>query len=165
MSSTEAPLALEGDLERLCQSCGMCCDGTLFQRALLKPEEVEGAKKLGLRVIQEKGFEQPCPKLEARSCGVYDQRPSVCRSFICRLYARHRDEGGAIGPRIARVERVRELRAVLDRFGLERTEDGEVKFNAEGEDAFEAMAAFGELMELLEEDFARAARPVDAGRQ
>lgn len=155
MSSTESE-KIESELARLCQSCGMCCDGTLFQRALLKPEEVEGAKRLGLRVIQNKGFEQPCTKLESRSCTVYEHRPSVCRSFSCRLYARHRDEAGPLEPRLARVARVRELRATLDRLGLERTEEGEIKFNAEGEDAFEAMATFEELMTLLEEDFARA---------
>jgi hypothetical protein len=146
----------EDPLETLCKSCGMCCDGTLFRRALLKPEEVEPAKRLGLRVIQDRGFEQPCPAWQNSGCTVYSDRPSVCRSFICRLWARQRDEGGPLEPRLEAVRRVRALIAILDRHGFTRTDEGEVKFQAEGADAFEAMAAFGELMTTLEEDFARA---------
>lgn len=135
----------------------MCCDGTLFQRALLRPEEIEPAKKAGLKVIQERGFEQPCPQLSGTSCNVYDVRPSVCRSFICKLYVRQRDEGGPIERRLRDVKRVRELMATLKKHGAERSPDGsEMRFNAEGADAMEAMQAFGELMTRLEEDFARA---------
>jgi Fe-S-cluster containining protein len=144
------------DLERLCKSCGMCCDGTLFQRAMLKPEEVEPAKKHGLKVIEDRGFEQPCPQWTAGGCQVYEHRPSVCRSFACKLFVRHRDQGGPIELRLKAVKRVRFLMEVLDRAGLERTPNGEVKFTAEGADAFEAMGAFAELMERLEDDFARA---------
>jgi hypothetical protein len=72
------------------------------------------------------------------------------------LWARQRDEGGPLEPRLEAVRRVRALIAILDRHGFTRTDEGEVKFQAEGADAFEAMAAFGELMTTLEEDFARA---------
>lgn len=147
------------ELEILCTSCGFCCDGTLFQRALLRPEELEPARRAGLRVIQDRGFEQPCPKLVDRACGIYADRPSVCRSFECKLLVRHREEGGPLEQRLASVERVRQLLATLQRHGLKRSADGgEVSFEAEGADAFEATEAFGELMERLEHDFARASR-------
>jgi len=147
----------EEDLERLCKSCGMCCDGTLFQRALLKPEEVEPARRVGLKIFQDRGFEQPCPQLRESACQVYEDRPSVCRSFLCKLYVRHRDLPGPIQPALKAVKRVRFLLEVLKKAGLERSEDGtQVHFSAEGADAFEAMNAFAELMERLEEDFARA---------
>lgn len=154
--------APSSELETLCQSCGFCCDGTLFQKALLRPEELEPARKNGLRVVADKGFLQPCPKLVERSCSIYEQRPSVCRSFTCRLLARHRDEGGPLAARLEAVERVRELIDVLKGYGLTRSEDGEVHFEAEGVDAFSAMEAFGELMQRLEEDFARYTPPEPA---
>ena len=145
------------ELETLCKSCGFCCDGTLFKRALLRPEELEPARRAGLRVIQDKGFEQPCPKLVDKACGIYAERPSVCRSFECQLLVRHREEGGPMEARLASIERVRELLVTLKRHGLKRSADGsEVTFEAEGADAFEAMEAFGELMERLQQDFSRA---------
>lgn len=147
------------ELETLCQSCGLCCDGTLFQKVLLRPEELEPAKKHGLHVVENKGFLQPCPKLVERSCSIYEHRPSVCKSFTCRLFARHRDEGGPLAARLDAVQRMRELLATLKGYGLTRSADGEVRFEAEGVDAFSAMEAFGELMQRMEEDFARYTPP------
>src|SRR5215472_16937799 len=104
------------DLERLCQSCGLCCDGSLFGRVGLAPGEVEGARRRGLRVVPSGGsLEQPCAALEAsasgrrRTCSIYDERPQSCRAFACRLYERHRLEGGPLEERLAVVRRVREL--------------------------------------------------------
>lgn len=67
----------------LCLSCGLCCDGTLFRRVAL--EAGEGAR-LGTRVrlSEEDGsLVQPCRALSERKCGVYEDRPSVCRKFRC----------------------------------------------------------------------------------
>ena len=155
---------MTAELEELCQACGFCCDGTLFQKALLRPEEVPTAKRLGLHVIQDKGIAQPCPALTEAGCGVYAERPSVCQSFICKLYARHRDEGGPLRPRLRKVERAKQLLAVMKQGGMKRSEDGsELTFEGEGMDGFAMMAAFSELMELLEHDFARAVPAVRGG--
>ena len=142
-------------MSQLCQSCGFCCDGSLFHRARLLPEEVEPAKKKGLRVFQDVGFEQPCPKLENRACTIYDERPTVCRKFACKLLVRHRDEGGPIEARLRVVARMRNAIEQLDKYGYERTPEGEVRFSAEGSDAFDAMNVFAEVMQLMEHDFAR----------
>ncbi|MBE2249740.1 MAG: YkgJ family cysteine cluster protein [Myxococcus sp.] len=67
----------------LCLTCGLCCDGTLFRKVPLEPKEGE---RLGARVrlSEEDGsLCQPCRALSARRCGVYDDRPSVCRRFRC----------------------------------------------------------------------------------
>jgi Fe-S-cluster containining protein len=147
-----------GELSELCRSCGACCDGTLFHRARLMPDEVEPAKRNGLRVIQDKGFEQPCPQLENKSCKIYESRPSVCQSFRCKLFARHRDEGGPIEARLRVVRRFRGVLQKLERYGFERGSNGEVRFSAEGPDAAAAMDAFQEVMQLMEDDFAREQR-------
>ena len=76
------------DGSALCASCGLCCDGTFFERVPLAEPEVETARRLRLPVHAEDErfrFEQPCPRLEADNrCGIYDERPHVCRGFVCR---------------------------------------------------------------------------------
>lgn len=67
----------------LCLSCGLCCDGTLFRRVPLEPGE--GAR-LGARVRlsdEDGSLVQPCRALSERRCGVYEDRPAVCRKFRC----------------------------------------------------------------------------------
>ena len=146
---------VESELSQLCRSCGLCCDGSLFARAKLAPDELEPAKRNGLRVIQDKGFEQPCSQLESNGCKIYESRPGVCRSFRCKLFARHRDEGGPIEARLRIVRRFRSALVKLKKYGFERGANGEVKFSAEGPDAFVAMEVFSEIMHHTEEDFAR----------
>jgi hypothetical protein len=133
------------DLARLCQSCGLCCDGSLFGRVGLQPEEVEPARKMRLRVVESgKAFDQPCAALEADQgcrCSIYDERPLACRNFVCRLYDRHRREGGPLEPRLASVRRVRELLAYLE---------------ASSPRPGDTTQAFSELVQRLDDDFARA---------
>ena len=122
----------EQELETLCSSCGLCCDGSLFGRVPLEPSEREGAKKNKLRVVASgASFEQPCGAF-AGTCRIYEERPRACRAFVCRLYDRHRREGGPLEARLASVRRARELLAAA---------------RPEG--------PLGELTELLERDFAR----------
>ncbi|HEX4512912.1 MAG TPA: YkgJ family cysteine cluster protein [Polyangiaceae bacterium] len=123
------------DLEALCRSCGLCCDGSLFGRVPLAPSEVPSARKVGLRVIaSEKSFEQPCNALgQDRACAIYRARPAACRSFTCRLLGTHAREGGALEPRLAIVRRTRELLG----------------------DAHATREASAELVALLEAHFAR----------
>ncbi len=143
------------ELSELCRSCGACCDGTLFHRARLTPDEVEPAKRNGLRVIRDKVFEQPCAQLENKSCKIYGSRPSVCESFRCKLFARHRDEGGPIEARLRVVRRFRFMLQKLECYGFERGSNGEVRFSAAGPAAAAAAEAFQEVTQLMEDDFAR----------
>jgi Fe-S-cluster containining protein len=147
---------MDEDLARLCQSCGLCCDGSLFGRVALEPDEILVARKRRLRVLASgKGFEQPCAALaalgagESRTCSIYLDRPRSCRRFVCRLHERHRREGGPLEARLAPVRRVREILAYLEASGL-------TSQDFEGDDPPEASASLAELMRRLEEDFARA---------
>jgi Fe-S-cluster containining protein len=147
------------DLARLCQSCALCCDGSLFGRVVLQPGEVKTARRNRLRVLRSgKGFEQRCATLETAGaggqcrCAIYAERPLACRQFTCRLYERHRAEGGPIEPRLAAVTRVRELVASLEAAGLTPPD-----FEGDGSNG-PAEAMFAELMQRLGDDFARADR-------
>jgi Fe-S-cluster containining protein len=138
----------------------MCCDGTLFQRVLLRTEELEPARRRGLKIVEDRGFEQPCSALVEHRCSVYDERPEACRAFVCRLLERVRTGSISESKAVRAIARTRELLAILERAGCTRTESGEVHFSAEGDDAPVVMAAFSELMERLEEHFRRADAPV-----
>ena len=107
------------ELSALCQSCALCCDGTLFQLVKLEPEELPRAADLGLRLLADHhAFAQPCRCLAGGSCGIYTQRPRACRTFRCRLYAS--DRSLELSLRI--VERTRELLARADLCTSQRAE-------------------------------------------
>jgi hypothetical protein len=74
---------------------------------------------------------------------------------VCRLHDRFRREGGPIEPRLAAVYRVRHLLALLEASGFEPAdfEANRVEHQPGGESL---QVAYGDLMRLLEEDFARA---------
>jgi uncharacterized protein len=136
---------IDDELEALCRSCGLCCDGSLFGRVSLEPDEVSGARKKHLRVLERGGaFDQPCSALstlgERRACSVYSDRPRACRAFACRLHDRHRREGGALEARLEAVTRVRALLSFLD-----TTKDDEAR-----------REPIAELTIRMADDFARA---------
>lgn len=78
---------MEDPGSRLCLSCGLCCNGTLFEFATAAPEERVHIEAVGLDYVEEEsrtGFRQPCPAFCGR-CGIYDERPRVCQTFRCTL--------------------------------------------------------------------------------
>ncbi len=125
------------------------------------------ARRNRLRVLDgERAFEQPCTALSMREtrssarrvCSIYDERPASCRSFACRLYDRHRREGGPLGPRLAAVQRVRELVADLEAEGLSAADfAGDPR--SPSRPSVRAWRTHAELQRRLEEDFARAEQP------
>ena len=73
------------DASNLCQQCGLCCTGLLFEYVSFKEHELQnvdvGAYKMnkpGKRALT-----HPCQFLDGTSCGIYIDRPSKCRSFAC----------------------------------------------------------------------------------
>jgi hypothetical protein len=79
------------DLSRLCVSCGLCCDGTLFSHVKISGSEREELARSGIGVGEKKGRDVmwlPCGKLEGKCCTIYSQRPQGCRAFVCALGAR-----------------------------------------------------------------------------
>ena len=78
----------------ICTACGLCCDGTLFGHALLEPDELEASTASGLTLEDfagKPGFAQPCLQLCGTSCGIYLDRPKVCRDYRCTMLKRVAD--------------------------------------------------------------------------
>jgi Fe-S-cluster containining protein len=103
------------DGSALCASCGLCCNGTIFENVPLTEPEVETARRLHLPVYA-KGerfrFDLPCPRQEAdHRCGVYEERPQICRSFVCETLAAYLAEELDLPAARARVELLRALAA------------------------------------------------------
>ena len=86
--------------QRLCLSCGLCCNGVLFKDVELQPgDDPEVLRALGSPVqaaptsiqnpkskIQNSKFPQPCVALEGCRCRIYARRPARCRQFECLLF-------------------------------------------------------------------------------
>lgn len=77
--------------EDLCLSCGLCCDGALFDFVKLEPaDDARKLQQLGLSVKVSRGrvpvarFPQPCAALcQDRTCRIYLDRPRQCQEFEC----------------------------------------------------------------------------------
>jgi len=80
--------------ESLCLSCGLCCNGVLFARVRLQPQDnAKKLQRLGL-LLKENGnanrqsgavFAQPCAALSGCECRIYGEHPQHCREFECLL--------------------------------------------------------------------------------
>lgn len=80
---------LNEELSALCLTCGMCCDGTLFNKATIQDDADEKiALNLGLTTFSntkgERFFKLPCHHFK-KCCTIYDkERPSVCHTYFCK---------------------------------------------------------------------------------
>jgi len=118
----------------LCLPCGLCCDGSLFERARLRPGEEELARNLNLEVISagsnDSGFRLPCP-LFSGCCTIYNQqRPKICKAFRCKQLLRQ-DQGQSLSEGLAKISRARamqaEVAALLPNPGEDKPSLAEVK--------------------------------------
>lgn len=85
---------MEEQEQRLCISCGLCCDGSLFAWVKLRPAELSAALAAGLLVYgdhpADRGFAQPCAVFTGK-CGIYDSGfyPKGCLAYRCALLKRY----------------------------------------------------------------------------
>lgn len=75
----------------LCLRCGLCCDGTLFTRTPLLPDEAEALRARSAEVTPcarsgTPGLRQPCAALDGSRCTIYADRPASCRRYECLLH-------------------------------------------------------------------------------
>jgi len=71
----------------LCQSCGVCCNGSLFPVMLVDPNEADNFTRIrinrGYHMVSQEGG---CEKLEECGlCALADTRPRTCKTFKCNL--------------------------------------------------------------------------------
>jgi len=95
-------------------ACGLCCDGTLFHRVALRPEEDAAAfasRGIQISTTMPPAFKQRCTVYRNRSCSIYADRPHACRQFRCALLRRL--EAGKISQWDA-LKIVREAAALRD---------------------------------------------------
>ena len=102
----------------LCERCGLCCDGTLFQAVPI--DETEAAR-LGSRIERcAEGMRQPCRALQGCSCLVYVERPQTCRTYRCRALQEVEAGGTTVDEALEFVANVVERRrALAELMGLE----------------------------------------------
>src|SRR5436190_24093198 len=104
--------------EKLCASCGLCCNGVIFADVQLqRGDDAAQLRKLGLlKANNAKKFPQPCTMHDGCRCSIYKDRPRYCREFECLLFQNVK-EGRVSEPEANRVindalkkaSRVREL--------------------------------------------------------
>ncbi|GGD90392.1 hypothetical protein GCM10011515_07490 [Tsuneonella deserti] len=71
----------------LCVSCGICCEGSLFDQGPIFPHEEPEAGELGFTIVQrndgERFFLLPCGNLCGSVCQIYEKRLTTCRTYKC----------------------------------------------------------------------------------
>ncbi len=101
----------------LCIPCGLCCDGSLFERAALRPQEETIARTLGLLVFKPEKekmfFGQPCPAFRNHKCSVHEQKPTVCKKFRCKLLISYESSLIEKNAGLQIIERARAMQAEL----------------------------------------------------
>jgi len=101
------------DSTRLCLACGLCCDGSLFSWAKLRPAELDPAAALGMRVFreppQERGFAQPCPLWQGK-CSIHGSShyPHVCRAYRCGVLKRLQAGEISLAQALLEIEQTRQ---------------------------------------------------------
>lgn len=112
MASGSEPSSLAS---RLCLSCSLCCDGTLYGHALIDDREVEQTAAIGLATFRTEAgkpaFAFPCHYLEGKACSRYDSwRPSICGDYFCRVQSRVASQELAEEQAFSLVQQARGLR-------------------------------------------------------
>lgn len=79
--------SIENEEQEICIKCGFCCDGTMFDHAVVFPNEVIREDLSGL-LFSEDGsqfFKMPCPHSNT-SCSIYhEEKPKICSTFSCQV--------------------------------------------------------------------------------
>lgn len=108
------------DGSKLCLKCALCCDGSLFMKAHLRPDEQDEAGALGMNVHaddEQFAFYQSCHLLKGNACTVYEdpKRPHICGGFRCKLLKRYIAGEVDMDTALATVQTARNLLADLQR--------------------------------------------------
>ena len=76
---------------QLCMSCGLCCNGSLYDFASLSQAEAAQLTRTGATLggdAEDPRLRQPCQFLCATLCTIYESRPGACRKFRCEVLSR-----------------------------------------------------------------------------
>ena len=67
----------------MCTSCGLCCDGGLFDSVKLDDEDRERLDANGIEALGRRPH--PCPHYGAPLCAIYPVRPWRCGEYRCEV--------------------------------------------------------------------------------
>jgi len=103
--------------QRICVTCGFCCDGTLFLRACLNPGERGNLpEKMESQSFMDKGkeyFTQPCLYFSGK-CTIYDSKKAdVCSSYRCQLLKDFAVGKGSLAEALETVAEAMSMRAEI----------------------------------------------------
>ena len=104
------------DGSALCVGCGICCNGTLYDRIAVTPEEQGRLSGLGFSFVQheqETVFELPCHKESCGSCTIYEARPAICSRFRCGLLQAYQAGAISLDAAKSKQDEARELIAAV----------------------------------------------------
>jgi len=94
----------------VCQTCGLCCDGSLFTIVpLATDEDVPSILPIITRADGSRAFRQKCPALAGTCCTVYEARPQACQRHECLLFRAVTDKEVDLGEAAAVVARAKAL--------------------------------------------------------
>lgn len=72
------------ELGEICLACGLCCQGALHSKAVLRENEHEVMVRIGATIKPDgQFFVLPCPAHDGSACTVYEERPQVCADYEC----------------------------------------------------------------------------------
>jgi len=104
------------DANLLCMKCGLCCDGSLYEKVPISAEDdFDHLKAFGGRQgAKGKNVPQPCAAQQNRACTIYPYRPKVCAQYRCHLLTQYEEQKipfqeaeSIIGKTIEHSDRVR----------------------------------------------------------
>lgn len=104
------------DGSALCVGCGLCCNGTLYDRVSVTPEEQVRLTQLGFSFVgfeTDTVFELPCHKEVCGSCTIYEARPATCADFRCGLLQKYQAGHLSLEEGKAKQDKARELIAAV----------------------------------------------------
>jgi Fe-S-cluster containining protein len=103
---------------RLCNACGLCCNGVLFHTVRMQGADSPGElSALGLKLKRKKGARyllQPCPAHQNGCCSIYEQRPERCRLFACRQLLKMTDRQISEVEALAKIQEAKQRVARLE---------------------------------------------------
>ena len=137
----------------LCEHCGLCCDGTLFDSVALGVEGRRVAVKRQLTVVQTEAsarLQHPCAALKGVRCTIYPERPPDCAAYFCGL--RQRLRRGSISAVKARAI-VRQVQSLRAQVGGGRAWWTQLRAAGRGSQAQSDLPALVELERLVQTHF------------
>ncbi len=91
MTGTDNSRLCTAEKRNICIECGLCCDGTLFQKAIIQStDDPAFLKEMAVESFSEGGkryFRLPCRGQKYKLCALYndERRYKICKAFKCRL--------------------------------------------------------------------------------